>query len=205
MISLNQITPELIVQWFKQADRKTIIKLGVGIVACVLILVLVVWPAWISRIILKQKIKAIKEQMVSLDELNRGKPELVKNRAEYQKVIKEVRERLFKPGETSLLLGTISKMAVEAQVAIVSSNPKDQNEEFPSPFNKKYESALYDITVEGGYHQLGNFISRLESNAKILRIQNFHLESDEKNEELHTATLLIAAISKKEKEKDKEK
>ena len=207
MKPISQWSVKGILEIVRSADRKTLVRYGVIGGAGLLILVFVVWPAWITRFEIKQKIKTIEEQMVSVETLSKSKPILMKNKEQYTKLLKEAKARLFLPGEASLLLGDISKLANEANVVIISSSPKEGGEKFPAPFDKQYEASLYSFTVEGGYHQLGEFVAKLEGNPKILRIQEFDISSPKEKEGGQTlsASLMIAAISAKEQSAEKKK
>lgn len=188
------------IEFGKKIDKKTWIKIGAGSVGTVVFIFFIVWPAWINRIGLKSKIAEIEGQIRQVETLQIRKPVLIKTKEDSIKFIKNVKESLFQAEETSLLLGAISKLADESKVSIIASSPKDFLDKFPEPFNQQYQASLYDFSIEGGYHEIGNFISRIESNPKLLRIQEFSLRPSQENEKMHLANMTISAVSFKVQE-----
>lgn len=192
-----QWTGEDLVFFLKSVDKKTWIKVGIGAAIFTVIFVVFIWPAWFSRVEVKNKIKGIETQIIRLQTLRRKEKGWMQDKEDYQNFIQEVKERLHAATETSLLLGLISKLASQSDVSIIASRPHNTSPEFPKPFDAVYEAHLYDFTVEGGYHEMGEFISRIESNPKILQIQLFHMNPREKNPGVHIANLTISAASGK--------
>ncbi len=200
MSSLSQLTFKDILDKAKTLDRRTWIIISSVALVLVLFLVFVAFPAWILRFDVKRKAHDIGTNITSLENLVRRKPDLEKKKIDHLEFIKSSQEHLFKSQEMALLLGTISKMANETGVAIISSSPKENVQKFPPPFDARYEAGQYDFMVEGGYHQIGAFISRIESNSKLLRVEAFGLtpHSDTTKEGVEVATLTVSAVAGKE-------
>jgi hypothetical protein len=197
MKPINQWTTADILDLVKSVDKKTWIKIGIGAAIALVVIYLIVWPAWFERPAIKNKNKALENQIMQTNALFKRKPELEKSKGEYAKIIEGAKSRLYQPGESSLLLGVISKMAQEANVSIIASRPKPFEGTFPAPFNTLYEASSYDFTVEGKYHDMGRFISSIESNAKLLRIEKFLLKPQEKSPDKHLGELSLTAVSYK--------
>jgi hypothetical protein len=194
---LNQMTSADVLDLVKGIDRKTWIKIGIGAAASIVLLVVVIWPAWITRLEIRQQVKDVKSQVTMTQSLLLRQPQLLQDKDKFLKFGVEVKGRMFEPGESSLLLGVVSKMAQESKVSIVSSTPKPFGEKFPPPFDAQYEASAYDFTVEGGYHEMGEFVSRIENNAKVLRIQSYHVTPQEKTAEKHLASFTLTAVAAK--------
>lgn len=186
-----------LVELVKKVPRKVWgIVAGAAVVAGLLIFLIVI-PAWFTRPEIKKQIAGIQMQMATTQNLLLKQPELIKNKTSFLKLSDEVTARLYKPGESSLLLGVISKLAQESNVSVVSSNPKPFEGKFPPPFDVQYEANAYMFTVEGGYHDLAAFISKIENNDKVLRIQTFTVLPQEKTPGKHLAELSLTAVSTK--------
>lgn len=192
---ISQMTPEQVVEIVKGVDKKTWIKVGVAAVIVTVLFIFLVYPAWIKRFEIKAKADASKAQIAQTNALFRKRPELVKIKEDSLVFIKDSKERMYTPSEASLLLGVISKMANDSKVSIVSSKPRPFEGKLPAPFDAQYEASLYDVTVEGGYHAVGDFVSRLESNPKILRIQVFNIHVKENSDNVHLADFTLSAVS----------
>ncbi|MSR76977.1 MAG: hypothetical protein EXS63_01950 [Candidatus Omnitrophica bacterium] len=201
MKPITEWTSEDILELLKSIDRPTWIRIGVGSGIGILFILFIAIPAWFTRPGLKSRLADIQGQIQMAEILTLKKPQLLKSRTEAVNFIKTVKGKLFKPGETALLLGTISKLANESKVAIVSSSPKEVSEKFPAPFDTLYEANLCEFTLEGGYHEIGTLAARIESHPKLFRVQNFQIHpSLVKGKEVTTqmASLTVAAISLKE-------
>jgi hypothetical protein len=194
---LNQMTTADVLEFIKGIDRKTWIKIAVGAVISLALLAVVVWPAWVTRVEVRQQAKDVKSQVTLTQSLLLRQPQLLQDKEKFLKFGVEVKGRMFEPGESSLLLGVVSKMAQDSKVSIVSSTPKPFSEKFPPPFDAQYEASAYDFTVEGGYHEIGEFVSRIENNAKVLRIQSFYITTQEKTADKHLASFTLTAVAAK--------
>lgn len=195
---LSQMTTADLIEIAKKIDKPTWIKIGIASAVAIVFSVLVVWPAWFQGAKVKGEIAVIESQIVRLQTLKRNEKMWLQNKDEYSKYIKEVKARLFSPGEASLLLGRIAKLADESEVSIISSSPRDGKVEFPKPFDASFKADLYDFTVEGGYHEMAHFINRIESYPQILRVELFQLSPNEDVPGKHLAEITLSAVSKKE-------
>jgi Tfp pilus assembly protein PilO len=200
MKKLTELTTDDILEFFKSVDKKTWIKIGAGSAVGAVLVFFIIYPAWIGRVEVKTQLEAIRGQVAQTNNLFRKKPELLRIKEEAQQFTQAAKEKMYTPSEASLLLGTISKMANDSKVSIVASKPKPPEGKFPAPYDALYESSLYDVTLEGGYHALGEFVSRIEANPKLLRIQSlsFHPRSDEEEKKDLLADVTLAAISVKQ-------
>lgn len=183
----------------KGVDKKTWIKIAGGVVGALIVITVIVWPAWISRLEVRQQVKDLKSQVVLTQGLLKRKPQLLADKDKFNKFSQEVKGRMFEPGEASLLLGIVSKMAQETKISIVSSSPKTFEGKFPPPFDAQYEAGAYDFTVEGGFHDFGDFVSKLENYPKVLRIQSFHIAPQDKTSVKQIASLSLTAVASKQR------
>ena len=197
MKSIKPLTKADVIDFFKKIDKKTWIKIGAGTAAGIALLFFIVWPAWVGRIGVRMQVKDLETQITTTQNLLHRQPQLIKDKIKYLATSHEVKGRLFETGGGALLLGVISKMAQESNVSIVSSSPKPFDGKFPPPFDGLYEASAYDFTVEGGYHDLAIFISKIENYEKILRIQSYHVNPQDKNPEKHLAAISLTAVSVK--------
>lgn len=192
---ITQMTPEQIVDIVKGVDRKIWIKAAIIVSIAGVLTYFLIYPAWIKRFEIKSQTESIKAQIAQTNALFRKRPEFVKIKEDSQGFIKDSKQRMYTPSEASLLLGVISKMANDSKVSIVSSKPRPFEGKLPAPFDAQYEASLYDVTVEGGYHAVGDFVSRLESNPKILRIQILDIHKRDGSDAVHIADFTLSAVS----------
>ncbi len=169
---INTLDSKAIIAWIKEVDRKVWVIVGVSAVGFILLYVFLIGPAWFQRPVLKKKVADVEFQTARLNALLPRKPELLKQKEDAKLFIESFQKRLFREDEMAFLLGRISKIANEAQVELLSSRPMEQSEAFPAPYGEKYKKFIYLVTVEGGYHQIADLVSRLESNAQYFQIQS---------------------------------
>ncbi len=197
MKPINQISPQEIIDFLKKVDKKTWLKAGAGAAVAGLLIVFVVLPAWFERPRVRAQIKNLEGQMMLTKALFLKQPQLFKNKGDFSRLITEAKSRLYVPGESSLLLGAISKLAVQSGVSVVASMPKESSANFPAPYDTSYEGNGYDFTIEGGFHNLGQFISKIESNPKLLRVEKFTLKSRIESPNSHLGEVSLSAVSLK--------
>ncbi len=203
MKNLQSMTFSDVLALLKGLSKKTWIIIGISSGVGLVFFIFICIPAWITRFEIRGKIENVKSQIYNLENLSKKKPELMKRKDEHIAFIQQAKEHLFKSEEMAMLLGTISKIANETKVSIVSSSPKEQMDKLPPPFDAQYEAGQYDFMIEGGYHDIAAMVSHIESHPKLLRIQQFTLRSiTEKGKESQPmAELTVSAVASKETKK----
>ncbi len=198
MKPIRQWTKADIIDFYKKVDKKTWLRIAGLAVGAAVILFGMIWPAWISRIDVRQQIRDHQGRILIAQGQMRKKPEWLKQKEEYRKFILDSKGRIYGHGETSRLLGVISKLAGESKVGIIASQPKVFEGKLPEPFAKQYQAELYDLTVEGNYHDMGNFIAHLESYPKMLRIRSFRISPRTDSPKACVAEVTLSVVSFKE-------
>lgn len=197
MKPLSQIGPQDVIDFLKTVDKKTWVKSGIAAIGAVLILIFLAGPAWIERPRVRAEIGTLEGQILLTKTLFLKKPQLVESKESYLNLMAEAKAKLYEPGESSLLLGAIAQLAVQSNVSVVASMPKDVPVKFPSPYDASYEGSWYGFAVEGRYHDLGTLVGKIESNAKQLRVEKFTLKSRPETPGVHLAEMNLSAVSKK--------
>ena len=197
MKPIQQWTVRDIIDFIRQADKKVWLKIGAAAVGSLLLVLFILWPAWVTRVGIHNEVKNTEARMASLEALKKNQPEWTRDRTEFAAHIAGVKDRLYGTSDASLLLGEISKLAKQSKVSIIASRPQTSDVKYPEPYVRQYEAKDYGFTVEGGYHDLGVFISMIESYPKILRIQSFQILSRAELPQSHLCDIRLSAISKK--------
>ena len=194
MKPINQWTFAAIIEFAKGVDKKAWVAIVSGVAGFLLVLVFLIIPAWIERPMLRQQVQSMEAQIRQMNVLD-GKRLLWK---EDQKVfgdlISKTQSRIFTADAMESLLGQVSKMATESRVEVLASKPMSEKTVFPAPYHLKYQPSGYEFTVQGRYHDLGRFVSRLENSEKLLRIQSIQIVPAEKMPDRHIAQLKLWAI-----------
>lgn len=184
--------------WIKGLSPASKIKLGVGVCFFAAFCAGVAYPAWFAAGEVKQNISDLEGQIARVESLKKNEKTWLKQRKELSDYIKQVRGKLFLPGETSLLLGRVAELADRNKVLVVASKPSDEKLRFPDPYEAQLKAERYDFVFEGGYHDIGRFIADLEAYPKFLKIQLFEMKPNAANASRHAAALTIIAVSLKE-------
>lgn len=160
------------IQKMWQADRKLVIQyviVGGGTITLVLAIII---PLAFKVLSMKTKLRELDVQVQSAKARAGKIPELKKLLEQYQKEIETAEKRFFNIKALDQLIGTLSKMAADAQVLMVGSRPlTDRPQQFPDPYNKKYLTASYELVLEGGYHQIGKLIASIEQGEYLLSVR----------------------------------
>ncbi len=184
-----------VVGFFKKMDRKTWGGCGAGLIFFILAWVFILQPAWLGRAALKKQNQEINLQISGFKTLSLKKHQLEQQKKEIETSIQSFQKKLFSEAEISLLLGKISKVAQDAQVDLVSSQPLPHSEIFSGVYEKKYKSTLYQLTVDGSYHRIADFVSRLESYPQYFQIQELSINPEASMAEKLVADIKLMAVS----------
>ncbi|MDD5226186.1 MAG: hypothetical protein PHV97_03255 [Candidatus Omnitrophica bacterium] len=194
MKPLNQWTFVEVIAFVKSVDKRIWMIILSSAVGFFLMVVFLIIPAWIERPILRRDIQGMEAQIRQVNLLNQKRRGWEENQKVFGSLIDGTRARVFTPQEIGLLLGQVSKMAGESRVDVLASKPLAEKTVFPAPYNLKYQPSGYEFTVQGGYHDLGNLASRIETHGKLLRIRSLEIMPSEKTPDRHVAGLKIWAI-----------
>ncbi len=178
----------------KSIDKIVWAYVAAGVLVVNLLVVYLVIPSWIDRPRLHNEVREMNGQIQQANALEQKRKSWEKDQKIFEDFVADAKSRLFKVDETTLLLSQIAKMASLARIEVLSSKPLDEKMVLPAPYNQKYQPAGYQIAVQGGYHEIGNFVSRIENNDKLLRVQSVQIEADKKSEGKSIAELKIWAI-----------
>jgi len=111
-------------------------------------------------------------------------------------------KRLSREKEIPMLLESLSKMAKESHVKILSITPGDR-----SLIRKKqekkgsvYEEVPIAITAQCGYHDLGTFINRLENDERYMQVSDIAIRSRGTTPKRHDIDFVVYAYTFKGEE-----
>ncbi|PIQ88679.1 MAG: hypothetical protein COV72_07055 [Candidatus Omnitrophica bacterium CG11_big_fil_rev_8_21_14_0_20_42_13] len=97
--------------------------------------------------------------------------ELIDEIKDKEKAFNQYRQK-FSEKSSALIMQMISRFAAESQVKIASLSPSR------SSSGEVFSRMPFNLKVEGTYHNLGYFISMIESSEDILKVTNFNLSHD---------------------------
>ena len=196
MKPINRLTLAEVIAFVKSVDKRTWVTVLSSAVGFLLVVILLVIPAWIERPLIRRDIESMDAQIRQVNALNQKRPGWEENQRIFGLLIDETQKRVFTEDSMGILLGQVSKMASESRVDVLASKPLNEKTFFASPYNLKYQPSGYEFTVQGGYHDLGVFVSHIENYKKLLRVQSLEIVSDGKTPGRQIAELKLWAIMK---------
>ncbi len=160
-----------------QKDRKTIIQQAVILLVLVALVVFIIFPLFFKIHSMGTDLKDLELRISTAKSKIKKVPEFKKQMELYGKEIETTQKRFLQIRDLDELVGDLSKLAANSGVRLVGSRPiNDQKQPLPDPYNKKYLSASYELTLEGGYHEFGALISEIEQSEKLLLIRDLSLQ-----------------------------
>ena len=134
---------------------------------------------------LKRKIKIIEDKISNIGKMREkldGLNKQFEREAKYFPAQKEI---------TGLLEG-FADVATRSEVKILSITPYELKMiDSPDPQSKFYREMPIMITGKSGYHQLGNFISNLQQEKRILNIEDLQIRYDSSSPRMHDVMIMI--------------
>lgn len=189
-----QWSSQELLAYLKGMDRKTQIKFLIWVGGVGLFFVFIFFPAWIIRPQIDNQVEALRSQIQIVQGQIGQEPKLVEDKQKYETSLKRIRERLFNEDEMQRLLGLLAEMGQKSKVTLLSSKPDETAAKLPVPFDQSYAVSSYFISVEGGYHDLADFVSKIENYQKLLKVEEYLISPQEKTPKTHLCELKISAF-----------
>ncbi|MFH1360300.1 MAG: type 4a pilus biogenesis protein PilO [Candidatus Omnitrophota bacterium] len=135
----------------------------------------------------------------------------IKNVDQYKKDLEGAKEKMGEVGtrilskeEIPKILDNISRLAMESNILINQIMPlKDSQKKVLQNDEGEYYSISILISVRGGYHELGHFINRVETDEIFMTINDFDVVANSNDSMRHSVKLTINAFILKKTEKEK--
>lgn len=183
-----------IIEFAKHVDKKTWMTVASAAIGSLLVLIFLVIPAWVERPWLRRDIQSMESQIRQVNALSQKRPVWEENQEVFGALIEKAKSGVFTAENLGSLLGQVSKMANESRVEVLTSKPLAEKTVFVAPYNTKYQPSGYEFTLQGGYHDLGKLVSRIETYEKLLRIRSIQILPS-KQTDRHVAELKLWAIT----------
>lgn len=143
---------------------------------------------------LRQTAKELAKEKATLGDVRR----LIANRDKYGEEINRLEGRiqsyeakLPERKEVPQLFRELDKIAAESQIKFV------RVEEALSEEGKHYRRFYWKLQLEGGYHELGRFINKLENLDRFVRVDNIQINANPKNFLKHNIRLEVSTFVSK--------
>ncbi len=153
---------------------------------------------------LEEQVKVAREQLRALEAATQNEPALQAKYQELDRSVLSLKKALPPEEELPAIIEFLSDLANQAQVKIQTISPQrsanaDAGVEAGKPQvggemkRLVYTEIPIQIDALAGYHQLGAFLSRVESSGKPMRISNLRISGNSREPKRHQIKLLIEA------------
>lgn len=144
------------------------------------------------------KMSQMKAKARVAEEKIKNLPRLRSNRKNYTNQISGLEKQFFDLDQISELIGTISEMAKESGVVILSSKQYEYKSKDEVSKNRFYRPILFRLKLEGAYHNFGKFVNLLENDPKFIRVTEMNVEVNEEKKSQLAIELSILTFIKVE-------
>lgn len=166
-------------------DRNTLFaSVAIFVVGCLIGLHLIYLPKMEELRVLRERQREEENRQLLLNEI-----------AALEKKVNAYQEHRFPSGKEEVeLLNLIREIAAEAKVRMTSMTPEAEREKK----KKKYRKFSLIISFEGTYHLLGDFVAKIESAPKVIKIESLEFKASQAKGDIPlecTMTLSIFSVS----------
>ena len=148
---------------------------------------------------LTKRVTIARDQLKALEIATANEAALKEQHRQLQETVKSLRSLLPAEEELPRVIELLSDLASQSQVKIQTIFPQRQAETLEEPNNPKseskeplvYKEVLIQIDALAGYHELGTFLSLVESGEKPMQVSSLRISSDLKESKRLHIKLLI--------------
>lgn len=127
----------------------------------------------------KNNINSLNQQISSMDNIKRQLEALRQEQSDYEK-------KFPKEEEIPALFDSLSNIALKSGVAIIAIKPSHPAQE------AVFHEIPMEISAKGGYHQIGQFINKLETSDRFIEVKDIEIKQDNTTPRRHSLKLLVS-------------
>ncbi len=183
-------------------DQRTLLLiLGLGLIIGWVYFVYIVSP--LSREVAKlgRDVRAGRDKVQLLGAATANEAALQEQYRQATQLVRALRSRLPAQGKREAMIEWLSALASQSHVKIQTIFPQPTlkpPETLLNPGSVETEPAVYEevpiqIDALAGYHQLGDFLGRIESGERAMRVVSLRISASPKEMKRHTVKLLVSA------------
>jgi type IV pilus assembly protein PilO len=178
----------------KRTSQQLILVIVGGLGFFILYVNLLFKPTMAGLSEVSPKEQKLRGKITMVQKWMKGKPEAEKQLAALHEKMISYETILSSEEEIPSLLEELSAMAKESGVRIIGIRPQAAIVPGGEAGTDSYEEIPVSIKAKCGYHQLGRFISRLESAKRLLVIEQINIASNPRTSRSHDVQLLVSTF-----------
>lgn len=142
--------------------------------------------------IILPKVSLLEEELENAEFLIAKKDLISKEQAKLQLAMDEYRKMFPSEQEVPKLLKSLSDMAGKSNMKIVSIKPFAKEDVQTEAKSNIYQEIPVEVMAESGYHQLGQFLNKLENGDRFIIVTNINITTNPDNTAIHDVELLLS-------------
>lgn len=187
-----------LLSYLRGLDRKSQIRISLGLSGSVIFLIFIFWPAWVGRLQIQNQIQGLRNAVASAEGRIRQEPKLLEEKKRLEGLVQEAHSHLLTESDTQRLIGILTGMSERSKTLLLASQPQPESQPIPAPWDQKYAVLSYVLAVEGNYHALAAFVSEIENYEKTLRVDEFSAASREEKPGILVGEIRLSSFFKRE-------
>lgn len=178
--------------YISEEQRKFLIIASAAVIFLVVDIFFILKPMFAKTWELNQRIGSINKDVDELKRkistLDSAKGKLGALKSEYENYEK----RFPKADEIPSLFETLSTIAVKSKVGIVAVRPMVAEKGPAAKVSSLYQEIPIEIRAKGGYHQLGDFINKMEMLNRFMEVKDIEITREDAAAKRENLRLLVS-------------
>lgn len=179
----------------KEKDRQVIY---IAIIVIIIVVDVIFILGWQFHSLFKNiKMTADKRQaIITLENDIRNLDKLKQEIIDLEKKINNLELMIAKEQDVSVLMEDISNLADKTGVKVIQIKPAidEDSSSIVSAKDARFQEVEIKIIATAGFHQLGNFINKIETADKFFKLSSLEIETDNKDYFLQSIRLSLVSI-----------
>jgi len=178
-----------------ETKKKILLLYALGLLAILIAYIFLFLSPSLGKLFeLIPKMRELKIEITSVNNDLQFEENFGKKLQKSEKEMGKYEHKLSREKEIPVLLENLSQIAKKSRVKILSITPISRR----APQNKKasvYQEVPIAITAQSGYHDLGNFINKLENGQRYMQIRDIEIKTNKNNPKRHEVEFVVYAYT----------
>lgn len=182
---------------FSKREQRTVLLVGVLALGILwLYTASIITPLMREASTLGQQVRSAREELRAMERATANEVMLRQQHRNVERAVLSLRELLPSDEELPTSIEFLSELARQSNLKIQAIFPQRREDSEPAPSTPAADVSAYtevpiQIDALAGYHQLGSFISLIESSQRPMRLSSLRVSSNPKEPRWHLVKLVI--------------
>jgi Tfp pilus assembly protein PilO len=177
-------------QFAKSQKEKTLLTLLAAVIFIAVYFHLLIRPAIVQLMDLAPKVSTLRRNLSGARTLIKNRPIIERRQSELKQKIDEFEKIFPREREIPKLLEKLSGIAAESGVKIVGTKPIGLEEYGQDDEGEIYQVIPIEIIARSGYHELGDFLQKLEMAKRFVMIKDLKISANASSIKRHNVRII---------------